>query len=285
LKTDPYNQPAPPQDNGSHPVGKPSSPRSGTTSPKAAAATHAAHLTHARQHLERIRQGVTALGDPKRVYLGHEHGDFFWELIGFRLVGHPSLIFGAVPFRRRDLPGIEYGRESLATYLSTPPAAGWGDRMMAPPGAIPVILPRAYDTIPSFLQGLRGGRSTESVSVDPGRIEVAFDLRLHSPAAVASLQRQAGPLRPHLIRTVEGHVLRGMSHHPGDAPGQPGSFVAMRDTEQLTPRGRYRLPNLALHRSFLGVTADVGAKDRRLTSAHWVPFLESSANPRHLLLS
>ena len=189
-----------------------------------------------------------------------------------------------MPFRRRDLPGIEYGRESLATYLSAPPAAGWGDRMIAPPGAIPVILPRAYDTIPSFLQGLRGGRSTQSVSVDPARIEVAFDLRLHSPAAVAALRRRAGPLRPHLIRTVEGHVLRGLSHNPGDGPGRPGPFIAMRDTEQLTPRGRYRLPNLTLHRSFLGVSADVGARDRRLTSVHWVPFLESSANGRHLLL-
>ena len=284
MTIDPNNRPSPVPGNGSRPMGEPSPMTPGATPPKAAAATHAAHLAHARQHLERLSQGVTALGDPQRVYLGHEHGDFFWELIGFRLVGHPSLIFGAVPFRRTDLPGIEYGRESLASYLSAPPAAGWGDRMMAPPGAIPVILPRAHDTIPSFLKGLRGGRSTQSVSVDPARIEVAFDLRLHSPAAVASLQRRAGPLRAHLIRTVEGHVIKGRSHDPSDGPGQPRPFVAMCDAEQLAPRARYRLPNLALHRSFLGVSADVGARDRQLTSVHWVPFLESSANGRHLLL-
>ena len=80
MTIDPNNRPAPAGGNGSPPVAEPSPPRPGASPPRAAAVTHAAHLTHARQHLERISQGVTALGDPRRVYLGHEHGDFFWEL-------------------------------------------------------------------------------------------------------------------------------------------------------------------------------------------------------------
>lgn len=224
---------------------------------------------------------MTHMLDPENVFLGNVDGDTFWELIGFRLAGHSSLIFGAVCFPRLDRPSVDHGRESLASYISSP-SAGHGD-LGAPPGTFPVLLPRSHETIPRFLGGLRAGRRPNPVYLESVQIEFAFDLRLSSPAAVDAMRRRARPLSMHVFRTTRGHVLRGHSHGTQEGPNRNKRFVQVCDVEQLTPRGRYKLPSLVLNRSFVTVTADVGDRETDLASAHWVPFKPSSASPVHLL--
>lgn len=239
------------------------------------------HVHHAREHLERIRNGITHLPRPELVFLGEEGDDFFWELIGFRLSGHPSLVFGAVRFPRLDLPGVDHGRESLASFLTAPTVGPGG--FHAPPGAFPVFLPRSHETIPRFLRGLRAGRRPAPVYLETIQIELAFDLRLSSPAALEVLRQRAAPLSIHLFRTARGHVLRGYSHGPLGGPNLRQRFMSVRDAEQLTPGGRYRLPALVLNRSFVTLTADVDDRETDLAAAHWVPFASASATGTHLL--
>lgn len=241
------------------------------------------HLHHVREHLERIRNGMTHVARAEDVFLGPCDDEAFWELIGFRLAGHPSLILGAVRFPRLERPGLEHGRESLASFLSAP-SLGRAD-LSAPPGAFPVLLPRGHETLPRFLKGLRSGRRSRPLYLESVQLEFAFDLRLSSPAAVDVMRRRVAPLRVHLFRTARGHVLRGQAHGPLDGPNRRQRFLSVCDVEQLTPQGRYRLPALVLNRSFVTMSADVADRETHLAAAHWVPFALGSANPSHLLAS
>jgi hypothetical protein len=242
------------------------------------------HVRHAREHLDRLQQGLATVQDSGQVFLARDETDFFWELIGFRLTGHPGLIFGAVRFRRHEFPGIELGRESLAAYLSAPSASVGQPGLDSPPGMIPVLLPRAHETIPTFLKGVQAGRKACPIFMDPSTVRVAFDLRMYNPSGLDNFRQRAGPLRKHLFRTMDGHVLGGFSHSTADGPNRRRTFVAVKDAEQLTPRGRFRLPTLAIHRSFLTLTAEAGNSEAGLAAPHWVPFVPATAHTDHLLL-
>lgn len=242
------------------------------------------HVRHARDHLQRLEQGLAVVEDPFEVFLARDDTDLFWELIGFRLTGHPGLIFGAVRFRKHDFPGIEFGRESLAAYLSAPSASLGQPGLDSPPGMIPVLLPRVHETIPTFLKGIQAGRKPCPIYIEPSTIRVAFDLRMYNPSGLENFRQRAGPLQKHLFRTLDGHVLRGLSHGAADGPNRLRTFVAIKDAEQLTPRGRYRLPMLAIRRSFLTLTAEAGNSEAGLAAPNWVPFVPATAHAAHLLL-
>jgi len=241
------------------------------------------HIQHIKEHFARLRQGYATVSDPESVFLGHQEGDFFWELIGMRLSGHPAPILGAVRFRGHDFPGVSFARESLAAYLSHP-----CDQPGVSPaglhGGLAVLLPRSNEEIPSFLRGLRAGRIPKPVHLDPGLIDVAFDFRMHNPYGLEALKKKAMPLQKRLFRTAQGHILSGFSHDPVGSPTHD-DFVAIREPVQHSPKGRVALPALAMHSRFVALTLDISDEATRLAARHWVPFTPASAAIRHLLLA
>lgn len=224
------------------------------------------------------------VADPEAVFLGHREGDFFWELIGMRLSGHPAPILGAVRFRRHDFPGVAFARESLASYLSHPSDQLGVSRSLGSHGGLAVLLPRSGEDVSGFLRSLRAGRVPKPVALDPGLIDVAFDFRMHNPYGLEALKRKATPLQKRLYRTAQGHLLSGFSHEPGGA-AIPEDFVAIREPVQHSAKGRVPLPALAINSRFVALTVDISDEPTRLAAGHWVPFAPASAATRHLLLA
>jgi hypothetical protein len=237
------------------------------------------HLRHVVEHLERVRSGHTVTPNPDAVYLGGEEGEYFWELVGMRLVGCPVVVLAALRFRRHDLPGIDFARESLATYLFPPPAP----RNTEDRGMIPALLPNARERIPTFLSGLRAGRAVAPVYLDPAHIEVAFDFRMHNPWALESVRRAVGPLRSFIFRTRDGHLLRGQSRAAPGANGFADGFVAIQTPVQLVGANTVPLPTLIVRRSYLGLIVDVTDEGPRLAAQNWLPFLPATASQKSIL--
>jgi len=239
------------------------------------------HTDHLRAHVARVGEGCVAVGDPEGVFLGAEDGEFFQELVGFRLAGMSSAILAALRFQSHGLPGVPYARESLASYLTRPPRAPLSGPFAAPAGRVGALMPRAYESMPDFLRGLRAGRDVPSIVLDPGQIQLAFDFRTHNPSALEVLKQGAGPLRVYALRTVDGHVLVGRSRTLGGR--QSHRFVALADAFQFTPHGRLRLPDIMLSASWIGLWSDVTEENTRLATAQWTPFLARDANPEIVL--
>ena len=238
------------------------------------------HLDHVREHLERVRYGHLVDPPPETVYLGMGDADSFWELIGVRFTGCPLVVLALLRFQSLELPGIPYSRESLATHLSTLPAPGAAGEL----GALSAILPPHDQGIPHFLRRLQAGLRVGWVSLDPARIELAFDFRLQSPTLLATLRDGAPPLVDHYYRTVDGHVLRGRSHDiPATAPDHDHAFVSISSPEQITARGVYPLPTLFLNRSYLALRARGETEEATLALRNWTPFVPEAANPGSLL--
>ena len=234
------------------------------------------HMNHVRALLARVRDGHNAEGDPDGIFLGAEDGEFFQELVGFRLAGMRSTVLAVLRFQKHGLPGIPFARESLAGYLARPPAAPRTGPFAAPARKIVALMPRAYEPIPRFLEGLRAGRDTPSMVVDPRQIRVAFDFRGYNPSALETDKQRAGPLRTFAIRTVAGQVLTGRSHDLGGA--EDHRFLALTEAVQIMPRGRLRLPNVMLNASWVATWTDVTEEATRLAAAHWIPFLAAEAS-------
>ena len=240
------------------------------------------HLEHLKEHLRRLKEGQANVPDPERMFLGREEERHFWELIGFRLAGHPSTILAAVRFRRHDFPGEAYARDSLPAFLSAKGIPGSGS-LPRPAGSIPVLLPRTGDDICSFLGSLRAGRTQQQAHVDPASIDVAFDFRMNNPFAVEALRRTAAPLVRRAFRTTRGHLLTAASHDPCDA-AQSGDFLALKSPIQHSARGQLGLPNLAVNQRFLAMTASIGDNATRLAATQWMPFSPATGVTRHILL-
>lgn len=241
------------------------------------------HVRHLLEHLERLGQGVLAVPDPERVYLGSSAEEHLWEIVGFRLTGHPRLVLAALKFRRLHLPGEAFGRESLKSYLSSPPTPSPADPGPRDPGEVSALLPRWQEAIPAFLARLRGGPMYAPVHVRPDQIQLAFDFRLKNPWGLEAQKLRAGPLVPHLFRTTAGHILEGSSHGPGGRSAR-GDFIAVRGCEQLTPTGRLRLPAVMLHRRFVAMSVAMSDERTRLAAPNWAPFLPETGSKRHILL-
>ncbi len=242
------------------------------------------HIQHIKQHFARLAQGYATVSDPEAVFLGHQEGAFFWELIGMRLSGHPAPILGAVRFRRHDFPGVAFARESLAAYLSHPSDQPGASRSTGAHGGIAVLLPRSTEEVSSFLRGLRLGKVPKPVQMDPALIDVAFDFRMHNPYGLEALKRKATPLEKRLFRTAQGHILSGFSHDPGTGLVAE-DFVAIREPVQHSAKGSVKLPALAMHTRFVALSVDISDEATRLAAGRWVPFAPASAASRHLLLA
>lgn len=246
--------------------------------------TDTPHLQHVQEHLARLRDGVATLARPEDVFLGPEEADHFWEVIGLRLRGHPTVVLGAVRFQRHEYPGTPYARESLAAYLTSPPAPMASSFGAANAGEITAYLPRWHESIPGFLARLRDGPDHAPVFLDRDVVDAAFDLRMTNPSGMEAVKRRAGPMDPYLVRTTGGHVLRGRSHGTGPNPGHDARFVAITACEQLTPKGRTRLPSVMLNREFIAMAVALTDEKTRLAAPNWTPFLPVTASKRHLLM-
>jgi hypothetical protein len=255
----------------------------GARAARSKAARENPHAAHLKEHFERLQHGVTGLADPSDVYLGHEQGEGFWELLGFRLTGNSATVLGAVRFQRHDLPGHTHARESVGAYLTWPPTPAATDAHAPPPGHLAVLLPRFHNAPGAFLGRLREGKVPVPVHLATDTIEAAFDFRAQNPSALDSVKRRAGALRPHYLRTTAGHVIRGRSLGLGGS-GQGPRFVAVTEAEQLTAHGAQPLPTVILNRSFIALAVQVEDEETRMAAPNWLPFLPASGNERHLLL-
>ncbi|MGD8319991.1 MAG: hypothetical protein PVJ02_06040, partial [Gemmatimonadota bacterium] len=217
---------------------------------------------------------------PDSVYLGAEDGQHFWELVGLRLAGCPVVVLALLRFQHLDLPGIAYARESLSTYLSALPSP----RSVDEAGALTAILPPYDQSIPFFLKRLRAGLRKSPVTLDPARIEVAFDFRLQNPTLIPDFRAGAGPLRHHLYRTVDGHLIHGRSHEiPATAPEESHRFVAVSSPQQVTPSGVKAMPALIVNRRYLALRAQVRSREEMASVMKWVPFLPAAASSEGIL--
>ncbi|MCH7991773.1 MAG: hypothetical protein IIC35_05100 [Gemmatimonadetes bacterium] len=237
------------------------------------------HFAHVQDHLDRVRDGYSFIPDPESIYLGRLEEDHFWELVGLRLQGCPVIVLAALKFQRMERKGVPDARESLASYLGANPDPEAGDS-----GRITALLPNKDQEIPQFLRGLRAGREFAPVNIDRLRVEVAFDFRADNPSAVRDLKEAAAPLKSHYYRTVEGHVLRGESHHVDVPFGSGGArFLPVRGPEQILPQGVIRLPTLFIAHRFIGLQVDVTDEAARLSVRNWIPFLSSTASREGLI--
>ena len=238
------------------------------------------HFDHVQAHLDRIRYGHLVDSSPDSLYLGAQEGESFWELVGLRVTGCPVVVLALLRFQHLGLPGVPNSRESLSSYLSNLPAPQAADEI----GALSVILPPRDQGIPLFLKRLRAGIRVGLVTLDPARVELAFDFRLQNPTLVADLRDEAQPLRDHYYRTVDGHLFRGRSHEiPATVTGDHHRFVAISSPEQLTPQGTYPLPTLFVNRTYLALRARARTVEELAALKNWVPFLTDAANPGSLL--
>lgn len=238
------------------------------------------HVTHVLEHLERLSSGISITMDEQTVFLGAEEPTHFWELVGLRLRGVPNVVLAALRFQRHDLPGEPYSRESLATYLSLPPAPLATDLGAARAGEISAYLPRWSESIPNFLARMRAGVDTAAVHLSPDMVEVAFDFRPGNPFSVDAIRRAVGPMTPHVLRTADGHVLYGLAH-PGAQ--NHGAFLALTHAHQFTPGGKIALPPLMVRREYLVALLPLAHERTRLAASNWAPFLPGAANPEHVL--
>lgn len=238
------------------------------------------HATHIHEHLERLASGISITMDEEQVFLGTTDETHFWELVGLRLTGVPTVVLAALRFYRHQHPGEPYARESLATYLSSPPAPLATDIGAARHGEISAYLPRWNETIPNFLARMRAGVDTDAVHLSPDTIEVAFDFRTGNPFSVDAIRRTVGPMTPHVLRTKEGHVLYGLAH---PAAQHQGAFLALTHAHQFTPRGKISLPPVMVRRDFLVAILPLGHERTRLAASNWAPFLPAKARADHIL--
>jgi len=247
---------------------------------------HLPHLLMLLHAVDRLRSDPAlppSFTMPERIFLAREEPEHFWELLGVRLQGHPSLVFGAVRFRRQSKERGDWARQSLVSYLSSPAREIGLAETPLPPHLVELMLPETGESILAFLERARGGGSCRRVLVDREVVELAFDLRLDNP----SRHRPTGESvvesdSLHLFRTVQGHILSAYPHRLDRKLLRSEDFLALRRATQHTATSDRPLPTLVVNRSFLTMVAKIeGGLAGWL--AHSVPFLGDLANPKHLL--
>lgn len=251
-------------------------------------AVHGAkYMEHVRELLRHLRTDETGEDDqsvqlPPESYIGNGTSDGFWELIGFRIWGHPHLLLGAARFSRHEGSMVEYGRESLPYYLTSPEDdgadAGVGHR------SLEVRFPGPDEPVPLFLEALRAREERPIVQVDPGRVQFAFDFRTVNPSSVSKIRPDHAHPRPTAFRTTEGHILIGATKNLAERLHDPSKFLVLLNPVQRTPHGTHVLPTLTLHRSFVAAAAEAPDVEDDRSLERLLPFDAGTALSSPLLL-
>lgn len=205
----------------------------------------------------------------------------FWELLGFRVVGLPRSLLGAVHFQAQSDDPLRFARRSLGHFLSAPPQAIGLDRESYPADLIALRAPFGGESLPDLLGQLKRGETAANLFLDADHVEIAFDFRRSNP----SLQRPPGEqarTRRLVFRTREGHVLLGSTLNLGAKLRRAGAFLAVTGVRQYLPGRVLDLPTLVVHRDFLAMMADAPEGDFEPTDLPGA-FSPEMANPCHLL--
>ncbi len=250
-------------------------------------ANHLPHLLLLLHAVERLRDTPPSERDhmamPPNVFLALDEGDHFWELIACRVHGHPSILFGALRFRRQPggAPG-DFPRQSLVSYLSAPMREVALDRTPRPPHLVELMLPEIGETLLHFLARSRQGEARRRLLLDRREIELAFDFRIDNPSRQRPAQADEGADELHIFRTSSGHILTAFPHQLPAKLHRADDFVALTRPTQHTATLDRALPTLVVHRAFLTMAAAVGDG-----ITPWLedstPFQAGLANPKHLL--
>lgn len=248
-------------------------------------ANHLPHLLLLLHAVERLREAPApppaAPPVPISVYLARDEGEAFWELIACRVRGHPSLLFGAVRFRRQGEAG-SFCRQSLVSYLSAPVREVALDRTPRPPHLVELLLPDTRETVLAFLERARRGEPCRSLLLDRREIELALDFRLQNPSKTRPANAEPEAAELHLFRTVGGHILSAYPHHLPAKLHRADDFVALTRPTQHSATADRPLPTLVVHRGSLSMAARVESGIERWLE-HTAAFQAALANPKHIL--
>lgn len=249
-----------------------------------------AHRSHVARFLRYFASAEEDGGSPgfsEEDYLGRVEEEWLWELVGFRLRSHASLLLALVQFRRQSSGTQPHGRVSLVHHLSSPSRSRSPDEVPPPSGVVSVVPVPTSREVPSFLQDVREGHRPTATWLDRSAIQMAFDFRPQNPSDRRRPKSEgAVPLRR--VRTMDGHLLEARSEDLHTKLHRDLEYIALVDGVQRTPKGSYTLPTLIVHRSYLAADwpgPEEGPADRAL--AEWEGesplFSAQYGNPKPLL--
>lgn len=246
---------------------------------------HLPHLLFFLQRVERLRRGTHELPGrlqtPRELFLVREEENHFWELVGLVIRGLPSLLLGALRFRRQTSIREDLSRQSLVSYLSRPARDVGIHRSPQPPGLIEAMLLDCQKSVARWLEECRSGQEQPMATIDPADILFAFDFRLQNPSRSRSEEVPEAGSRS-LLRTSTGHVLTGKTHRLAQKLHTDTPFIALTQGTQHTAIRDYPLPTLTIHRRFVPVAASI-MEDATDWLHRSQAFHVESANPDHLL--
>ena len=250
-----------------------------------------------RAHLERLLHGGALPGSPKDAshvpvsdegYLGPVEDDWLWELVGFRVRGHPWMLLALMQFRRQTSNTSGHGRVSLVQHLTSPAQAHPSTEVRPPPDVVPIVPIPATEQVPAFLGRVRNGDLPPRTWLDRASIQVAFDFRSDNPSVRRSSSENR-PGRRRSMRTTEGHVLEARAAALHAKLRRDFEFIALLDPVQRTPTETLPLPTLIMSRGYLAaemaVEGGLGPRDGPPTLDPGQPtlFLSEYASPDPLL--
>ncbi|MDX1674046.1 MAG: hypothetical protein R3314_04500 [Longimicrobiales bacterium] len=242
-----------------------------------------------REHLERYlgalqehrRTGSDPV-TPESLYFVDGVPEALREIVGFRMRGHARAMMGAFILPRHHRSAVPNGRPSLASFLSKPPRSiGYAVEPTAP-GQITIFLPDLTESIPDFMERLRG-QGGSAINVDANVIDIAFDLRLSNPSEIRKHSHAVARPARSVFRTIGGHVVSGVSVGLQQTLHKEDRFVALAAAVQHRPSGDIPLPTLAVNRSILALQSPLGdqAVDGAVRST--LAFHPDTASDEHLL--
>ncbi len=247
---------------------------------------HLPHVLLFLQAVERLRETPPGprppIAIPPEVFLLHDEGDFFWELVGLGVRGYPSLLLGGLRFRHQPGSDEPLCRQSLVSYLSSPVRELGINHTPRPPHLVELMVPDTRRPVMRFLESCRAGEEQPVMLLGRKDIRFAFDFRLDNPSRSHRRERAAPAGGRYVFRTEGGHVMSATPHQLPSKLHRDDPFLALtRPTQHTASRDR-PLPTLVAHRDFLTAAAPVNGS---LTA--WLhrsaPFHVETANRDHLL--
>lgn len=230
-------------------------------------------------HLERLIRTTAHYGTPhdansvplsEEDYLGPVEEGWLWELVGFRVRGHPWTLLALMQFRRQGTNGHPHGRVSLVQHMTSPAHAHRSNGVRPPGDVLPVIPVPASQEVSAFLERTRNGHLPAATWLDRASIQLAFDFRGENPSVRRGPEAER-PGQRRRMRTSEGHVMEARAAALHAKLHRDFEFVALLDGVQRTPEGTLPLPTLIVSRGFLaaelagspevGDRGDEGAKE------------------------